>query len=58
MFERYSGNMLPIVREIQAAGVVTLAGIANVLNARSIRTARGGHWHNSTVRNTLARADG
>jgi hypothetical protein len=26
------------------------------LNARGIRTARGGEWHHSTVRNLLARA--
>ena len=51
-----TANVLPIIREIQAAGVVTLAGIANVLNARSIRTACGRRWHNSTIRNALAQA--
>jgi hypothetical protein len=29
---------------------------ADALNARGVRTARGGAWHNSTVRNLLARA--
>jgi Recombinase len=29
--------------------------IAAVLNERRIRTARGGAWHDSTVRNLLAR---
>jgi hypothetical protein len=29
---------------------------ANALNNRGVRTARGGAWHNSTVRNLLARA--
>jgi hypothetical protein len=48
-------NVLPIVRQIQAAGVTGLQGIARALNDRGIRTARGGAWHNSTVRNLLAR---
>jgi hypothetical protein len=31
-------------------------GIAETLNARGVRTARGGQWHASTVANLLARA--
>ncbi len=45
-----------MVRELQAAGVSTLAGIADALNLRGIPTARGGEWHPSTVRNLLARS--
>ena len=45
-----------IVRQIQAAGVSGLQNIADALNDRGVRTARGGAWHNSTVRNLLARA--
>ena len=33
----------------------THRAIAAALNARGIRTARGGAWHDSTVRNLLAR---
>jgi DNA invertase Pin-like site-specific DNA recombinase len=54
--DRHAANILPIIREVQAAGITTLKGIAEALNARGIRTARGGRWHNSTVRNALARA--
>jgi hypothetical protein len=36
--------------------VLALQNIANALNDRGVRTARGGAWHNSTVRNLLARA--
>jgi DNA invertase Pin-like site-specific DNA recombinase len=54
--DRHAANVLPIIREVQAAGITSLAAIANALNARGVRTARGGHWHNSTVRNALARA--
>jgi DNA invertase Pin-like site-specific DNA recombinase len=52
----FAANVLPIVRQIQATGAVSLAAIAEALNARGVRTARGGAWHNSTVRNLLARA--
>jgi hypothetical protein len=48
--------VLPIERQIQAAGVSGLKDIANALNDRGVRAACGGAWHNSTVRNLLARA--
>jgi DNA invertase Pin-like site-specific DNA recombinase len=54
--DAFAANVLPIVREIQAAGATSLRAIAEALNNRGIRTARGGDWHSSTVRNLLARA--
>jgi DNA invertase Pin-like site-specific DNA recombinase len=54
--EAFAANVLPVVRELQAAGTTTTRAIAEALNARGIRTARGGEWHHSTVRNLLARA--
>src|SRR5271166_3314283 len=51
----FAANLLPVVRELQASGTTTVRAIAEALNARGIRTARGGDWHNSTVRNLLAR---
>lgn len=53
--DEFAANVLPIVRQIQAAGVTSAREIAAALNARGIRTARGGEWHHSTVRNLLAR---
>ena len=53
--DAFAANVLPVVRQLQAAGVVTTRAIAEALNARSIRTARGGEWHRSTVANLLAR---
>jgi DNA invertase Pin-like site-specific DNA recombinase len=52
----HAANVLPIVRDIQAAGATSLRDIAAALNARGVRTARGGAWHASTVRNLLSRA--
>lgn len=54
--EAFASNVLPIVRQIQAAGATTHRAIAQALNDRGVRTARGGHWHDSTVRNLLVRA--
>jgi DNA invertase Pin-like site-specific DNA recombinase len=53
--DRHAANIAPIVREIQATGGKTLREIADALNTRGIRTARGGSWYASTVRNLLAR---
>jgi DNA invertase Pin-like site-specific DNA recombinase len=53
--DQFAANVLPILREIQASGLTTLRDIAGALNARGIRTARGGAWYSSTVRNLLLR---
>jgi DNA invertase Pin-like site-specific DNA recombinase len=53
--DQFAANVLPIVREIQASGLSTLRDIAKALNARGVRTARGGQWHSTTVRNLLLR---
>jgi DNA invertase Pin-like site-specific DNA recombinase len=54
--DQFAANVLPIVRQIQTAGVTTTRDIADALNARGVRTARGGQWHTSTVSNLLRRA--
>jgi hypothetical protein len=38
----FAVTVLPIARQIQAAGVTGLKNIANALNDRGVRTARGG----------------
>ena len=53
---RYAGNLLPVVREIQKAGVVTLRGVANCLNVRGFKTPRGKLFAAQTVKNLLARS--
>jgi DNA invertase Pin-like site-specific DNA recombinase len=55
--DQFAANVLPIVRQIQAAGVTTLDGIAEALNARGIATPRGAKWHSSTVWNLLHRTN-
>jgi DNA invertase Pin-like site-specific DNA recombinase len=51
-----AANMLAVVRQIQAGGVKTPRTIAEILNARGVRTARGKMWDAATVRILLSRA--
>lgn len=55
--DTFAANVGPVVASIRAAGVTTLPGIAEALNARGIATARGGRWYPTTVRNLLARIE-
>ncbi len=52
---RYAANVLPIIEKIRTSGVTTLAGIAEELNTRNVKTARGGRWQATTVHRVLAR---
>lgn len=54
--DAFAANVLPILKQIQATGATTHRAVAQALNERGVRTARGGIWHDSTVRNLLARA--
>ena len=53
--DRHAGNVRPIVNQLRASGFTTLRAIAAELNTRGVRTARGGAWHSTTVRNLLLR---
>jgi DNA invertase Pin-like site-specific DNA recombinase len=53
--DQFAANVLPIVRELVATGLTTTRAIAAALNARGVKTARGGDWHSSTVANLLRR---
>lgn len=54
--DAFAANVLPIVKSIQATGVTSLRGVAEVLNTRGVRTARGGQWQAATVARLLERA--
>ena len=51
----YAANVLPIVEAVVASGARTLREIATALNARGLRTPRGGSWHPETVARLLRR---
>jgi hypothetical protein len=54
--DRFAANVLPLIQSIRRAGCKGMVSIAKELNDRGVRTARGGRWHPSSVRNLLARA--
>ena len=53
--DQRAANVLPIIRAVQASGATSLRDVAAALNARGVKTARGGEWHASTVRLLLLR---
>ena len=54
--DAFAANVLPIVNSLQANGVRDLRGLASALNDRGVRTARGGRWHVSSVKNVIDRS--
>ena len=40
--DQFAANVVPIIRGIEASGVTSHLGIAKALNARGIKTTRGG----------------
>jgi hypothetical protein len=53
-----AAELAPIVKDIQAAGVTSLRGIARALNERGISPPRGHGWQATQVRRLLARLAG
>ncbi|MFL5287906.1 MAG: recombinase family protein [Rhodopila sp.] len=55
MARAFAGNAVPVIREVQAGGAASLQAIADALNARGLRSPRGGTWHATSVRNIINR---
>jgi len=53
----FAMRLVPVVQAIRALGPLSFASIANELNRRGIRSARGGKWHVSSVANLFSRAN-
>lgn len=54
--DRFAETILPVIESIRRSGITSLRGVATALNNRGVRTARGGQWQVSNVRNILARS--
>ncbi len=54
---RFAENVMPIIERIKASGIVSLRGTAEVLDARGIRTARGGKWEATQVGAVMRRME-
>ena len=53
--DRFAEKVLPVIDKLRREGMVTFREIAQALNELGIRTARGGEWFASTVRNAEMR---
>jgi DNA invertase Pin-like site-specific DNA recombinase len=53
--DRFAANVRPIVEEIKRSGVTSLRGVAAVLAARGVPTARGGTWSAAQIANIMRR---
>ena len=53
--DRFAEALRPMLKQLRRDGIVSYRGIAEALNARGIRTRRGGAWQVSNVRNLMAR---
>jgi DNA invertase Pin-like site-specific DNA recombinase len=54
--DQFAKSIRPMIASLRKAGVTSLRGLATALNNRGVRTARGGDWQVSSVRNVMARA--
>ena len=54
--DAFAGNVLPIVQQLQSQGHTTFRALADALNQRNVKTARGGEWAAMTVKRLLDRA--
>ena len=52
---QFANDLMPIIKEIQGSGTITLKGIATALNQRGITTSRGKDFSHVTVRRILNR---
>jgi DNA invertase Pin-like site-specific DNA recombinase len=53
---QFAANVLPVIRELQEAGITSHHRIAGVLNQRGVKTARGGRWTHVQVGMIVKRA--
>ena len=53
--DRFATSVLPIIESIRGTGVISFRGLAQAMNGRGLRTARGSQWQVSNVRNILKR---
>lgn len=50
-----ASKLAEVIKEIQETGATSLREIAEELNRMNVRTARGGKWHASSVKNLISR---
>lgn len=55
--DEFAASVAPTLADVQKAGAASLREIADALNTRGIKTARGRHWRPTTVKRLLERLE-
>ena len=55
--DAFATNVLPILQQLRSQGVKTFRALADALNLRGVKTARGGEWQPMTVKRLLDRTN-
>jgi DNA invertase Pin-like site-specific DNA recombinase len=55
--EAFAEHLAPLVQALKSEGAITLRGMADALNKRGLKSARGGRWHPSAVSNLIWRSE-
>lgn len=53
--DEHARAVVPILKELRAAGCISKRSIARALNERGVPTPRGRRWYPTSVRNLLTR---
>jgi DNA invertase Pin-like site-specific DNA recombinase len=53
--DHFADALAPIIATLRSEGASTLRSMAAELNRRGFKSARGGHWHPSSVANLISR---
>ncbi len=53
--DNHADNIIPTLKQIVKSGVRSVHVVAEQLNQRGVRTARGGQWHGTTILNLIRR---
>ena len=53
--DQHADNIIPTLRQIVKSGVRSVHAMAEQLNQRGVKTARGGSWHGTTILNLIRR---
>lgn len=56
--DEFAEGLRPVIEDLRAGGVKTVASLRDALNAGGVETARGGRWHAATVHRLLVRLAG
>jgi len=55
--DTFANKMKPVIDGLRSSGIESYAALAKMLNQNGFKSARGGNWYASTVRNFCVRLE-